>query len=782
MFHGVGTQISLPSVRGTTNHTVRWDLVLENGSAATVASEGREGTFVELNDARPFYRTHFNIFPSTQETATVRFRASIFTDGSLHTTRYYNVTIQYLRTNTFDGIFSPNQTGRAAYRTQGIARERVFGLWDIVHHSNAAPAGAVVYPTTASRFPAAGVRGYVRSGDVMELGWLYSGEVYLRAELLDHNGYPVANPNEDLVVSMNVVSDTRIEIGFLDEGERTVRVSGWTAAQDPNNDEPSAVYQYTYVIRDAVNAHNIIDLKELEFNARVRYIIDGVDYFGGVGQMFAPITEDTRFTSVLNNVSLGATPEERAFNRFVPRPNAELNSERFNTMQFRWQGALAQHAHATFVFEEFRRWAPTFRYKDIVIRDNMKTLEEGTWFFGSVFGNGFQIDATPYAENTHEHILQGVERTPAAGAYRNVFGTGWNSHGFEGLPKRVGSGWGQVYAFYMAANETIMCNITLTGWNRTNPDGTPARLSDFNTLSVVGVPNLGGGAQNAANPGVSDFMIGHAHANGVFHTGRYIADIRFQNSIFEKGLVLVGIHHAPNAERPVVVDTSVLRYSGFTAVYGLGIMGPDGSLGNINVERGNLVRNNNTMGAVNGVNYSNHILLRNITIYEITTIPVVLDDTAGGSFVQFEGENNNLLTWLRMTDLVFPIFKAPGLPFYDGTFVPGITNIAQGLVQSSVAANPSAIVPDGHTFWINIPILSVASGVITNSWNWDNTNIVMEAAYPRVGIDIIALFLDFYFTPAGDIPGVISQERQLYIFEQPGELARLIQSKNITLP
>ena len=768
LFHSADTTINLPAVGGLReNDSVGWSVV-----------SGED--FVELSGDQKYFR----IFPLVdRETANVRFRASVFNGNSLHSTFNYDITIRDPRTETLTRIFSPNQTGRAAYRTQGIANQRVFGLWDTRSRRDS-PEGTTVYKSTASRFAHLmdSLSGYyVKSGSHIDLAWRYVGDVVLQVQLLDQNG--VVLPSlDDSVMSVELNEENaRVDVQFNGVGVRTVRVLGWSSEKVNRTIENAVTYQFTYDIRDAVNAFTIQDIKEVEFNARVSYIIDGVNYTGGVGYMFRNIIDDPRFNFA---------DEDAAFNHFVPRPNEELNSDRFHRFSFR---PIVQRMprEYSYTFEEFRRWAPSFRYQfgNIVIRDNIQTLPEGTWFFGDVFGNGFQLDATPYAENVLEHTLPHVNLTRARGANRNVFGTGWAGNGLERLPQREGSGWGSVYAFYMTSNGTIMCNIVLTGWDRRNPDGSPARLSEFNRLSVVGTPNMGGGvdyvrlAGSATHvAGMLDFQVGHTHNNGVFLAGRYVHGITFQNSIFEKGLTLVGVHHAPIYASPVRIDTSVLRYSGFTAIYGLGMYAADAAV-NSNLEGGDQIAANNVRGSgirTNGVRYGNHIAARNVTIYEITTVAMVFDNTDAGTFIRFYGEYNYFMTWLRMIDLAFPMFKMPAGHFYDGGWVPAITQIAQDLMNIAVSGSEHAIVREGQTFWVNIPVLAVSEGPNNNGWCFDFSNMsaITDSEAVVIGIAALGFVLHFEVQPA-DATDMVTQQRQQEIFNTPGELARVIRRKYI---
>jgi len=322
------------------------------------------------------------------------------------------------------------------------------------------------------------------------------------------------------------------------------------------------------------------------------------------------------------------------------------------------------------------------------------------------------------------------------------------------MPFMAGQGWGEHFAFYMLANDTTMDNITLTGMNIIHPDGSPTRLTDFAWFGVLGTSTLGGRLE--------DFMVARRaiNENDTIREHRYVAGITVQNSIIEKGVILFSAQYALSFERPVTIDNTVLRYSGFTAVFGKAFHWSgtaENEVEGLGFENALAVRRNNVRGEVptrviNGETvpgiietdarflnnriafhedrqdseyrrFGNFIVLRDVFIYEITTVPIIVDEAESGTFIIFEGDNNKFYTWVRLTDLVFPNFKAPMLPFWDTTPVHGVTRIAQRLIEPIIAAyeHLGPTVRERTTHLMNIPLISLGSGngQCIAGTNWD---------------------------------------------------------------
>ncbi|MCL2846533.1 MAG: hypothetical protein FWE38_02465 [Firmicutes bacterium] len=750
--------IMLPAIAGLEeDDTLQWSITAGSEFALINAADGLSFRFLGP------------IADSTEENLT--FRADI-TRGTEEFYLIYNLRVRNPRMPFLDRIFSPNQSGRISHRIQGIARERVFGLYD-------------VNPTG----------GYTRSGDVMQLAWRYAGEVILSAYLQEPTGtntdgtpiWPTSgnvDPETDDVLRFEFDEEAnRVDIEFHGVGVRRVLISGHSVA------DPSRVvtYSYVYDIRDAINAFTFDDVKAVEFNARMEYIVNGVRLPCG-RQLIAPLSE-TAFT---------------IDDFYIPGREGQLNSRRFALEIFHILDTanFPREIIATEYLREFWRWSPSFRYRDLVIRDNMQTWAEGTWFFGNVFGNGFTLDATPYAAHIRENTLQSrvfpmtSERGFEYGAYRNVHGMGFDGFGMENDTGRRGQGWGEKFSFQMLANHTTLDNIHLIGDNFVHPSGRPTRLNDFVVKSVLGTSNIGGpGEDDRGN--AKPFQVGlMAHTEGVINEGMYNAGHRVQNSIIEKGLHLITPSYIPNAEHPFEIDTVVLRYAGFTAVYGRGFGGREG---------GRYLRNNNDQGMVDGVyeyvdtdwtnvgqqmRFGNFITVRNILVYEICTAPIILDENDGGTFFQFKGNSNHFYTWIRLLDLVFPDFKFPIVGPFTSMTVAHISQIAQDLIEETILRGEysNAAVPDGVTHRVSLPLISVGN-YAGNYWRKEadgfdiNVNAhvldvpvtVTIPGQPPVGYILRAMF----FIPNGShVPTTQEQDRAFAY----GGIADIIRSMNIRNP
>lgn len=711
--------------------TVSWEIV------TMVDEQENTGIFARIVDD-----TYFNLFPIPEyERATVVFRATI-TGYQLNEILYFTVNLRDTKENTFLTLFSPNHLG-PQYLVQGIANERMFGLWDL-NPDYQITGQTYNLPTQAGERGTwnPGVDRYVTSSSTIRLAWRYRGTPQLEFRILDEDNNLVPG-QEDGVIRItpqtttigNITREDTVYVEFLGAGTRTVEIRGRSAGTTPW----TASYRYTFNIVDGVNAYVFEDIKMIEKFSRLEYIIYGVP--GQTTPLADPLNPTTGIARYFTNTALNAT-----------NPLLSQHFVRQTTFQDNLSGPGTQF------FREFSRWAPSFRYQDIVIRDNMQTWEEGTWFFGSVYGNGFQLDATPYGNN-------------AANRWRNVFGTTWRHTGMENesMSNRRGSGWGHKFAFYQLANDSTICNIQLTGHEI--PEGRGTLLNEYRNVSVLGTANLGGGHY--------DFQVGNRHTNGVFAPGSYSANLTVQNSIIEKGLILIGVFSLINADSPFRVDTTVLRYAGFTAI---DARGPTGSEGGV------YVRANNDRGQVQGINhrFGNFIVARNIVVYEISTVPVILDDTDAATHFVLEGQHNYFLTWIRLADLVFPVFKLPNTPMHYVLPVPNVSQIAQNLIRDVIGhpnTNPTSYSHvaywEGAHMWLNIPIMNINNGDYAFIC-FENSNLYRSNFYQLdVGLPppIDALNLDARLYHA--VTGSITVHRQREIFQGPG-LNQIIRAMDIS--
>jgi len=573
----------------------------------------------------------------------------IGSDDSRHYLNY-RVNVTDIPATSLTHISSTNHIN---YTARGIGNNVVFGLKDIYLPSGTATPGrwngSVWEDGTWTEAE------FVNSYSSFELRWNYRGEVEIEVWIEQQNAagnfirlYEEDYSNNDIA---RVVYDPEdcihtVTVYFKNPGIARV------VAESREESRPgfSPRYEFIYEIKDAVNVRNFDEIKLMERLARYTYITEGVVLENGQHQ-----------TRVGGAAIAGASARGRTLGHYIDPYNYDgLLSLHFNTIPTPTPEHYIENTPSAVqwtgfdddgeFFEEFNHWAPSFRFKDIVIRSNidrMETWAEGTWFFGSVFGNGIQLDATPYTRSEE-------------GRYRNVHSLrgqpNGDSLGFEGRRFFPGYGWGDIYAFYILANNSIMDNITLTGENI--PQGNTAiRLNQYHKIGVVGTSKLAGMNDK-------EFSIGNAHDNGVFKQGLYIEGITIQNSIIEKGLTLVGAGFAPDGNNPITVSTSVLRFGGFTGILGVSF---GGGIGEADPENGAAVFENNNLSRrynqaiihPEGGNFGNFIVARNNLFHDISVSPILTMPSRSGSHISVEGNENHFFTWLRSNDIQFPEMTDP---------------------------------------------------------------------------------------------------------------------------
>ncbi|MCL2822295.1 MAG: hypothetical protein FWD86_03765, partial [Firmicutes bacterium] len=670
--------------------------------------------------------------------ATTTFAATITSPN--HPDAYtlnYTVSVTNISTDQLTHI-SSTKHGNINYTTRGIAQTRVFGLYDIVlpDCGTASPGHFEGEQWVDGTWRDVS---FARSSSSFELLWNYRGQVNLDvwAEQRQADGTFIriteANFSQSTSVARVIydseVSNSAIKVDFYNAG--TVRIVAESAGQIRPGFRPR--FEYIYNIVDAVNVYDFEDIKLLERIARYTYISDGIR------------GDDGQFLTRVNGTQLaGAAAFGRSLGHYIDIANYDgLLSLHFNTtatptpnvmatpLQYRWDG-FDDTGH---FFDEFIHWSPAFRFKDIVLRSThldrteaaiangtMQSWAEGTWFFGSVFGNGFGIDASNYTQST-------------AGVYRNTHSMrgldDGSSLGFEGRRFFPGYGWGETFAFYTLANNSIIDNIVLTG--EEIPQGTTAiRLNQYSKLGVLGTSML----QGRDRP----FSQGQTHDNGIFKDGQFIQGITVQNSVLEKGLTLLGFGYAPNADKPLSVLSSVFRFAGFTGVLGLSF---GGGIGDADPENGEAVRtvapehslsirdNQRILHPQAAGSFGNFIVARNNIFHDISVSPFLTMPSRSGSHISIEGEQNYFFSWLRSNDIQFPEMPNPlheGFARIMGGSINGMIPALMNRVftnnnnQGPPAAGRGHSFPQGRTwhqtlearyeqpngvFLINVPVIIV---------------------------------------------------------------------------
>ncbi|MCL2598616.1 MAG: hypothetical protein FWD76_01720 [Firmicutes bacterium] len=187
-----------------------------------------------------------------------------------------------------------------------------------------------------------------------------------------------------------------------------------------------------------------------------------------------------------------------------------------------------------YTYNGYTGWDGT-KFENIVLRDNIKNLNGVTLFYGSVYGNGYAMDATPYVDNNDRN----------------------NNHPNKQM---TGDSTGENKAqdaFYLMSDNTVLDNIDLVG--TTTSFGT---LNDLvkkkGVLGVYGHRDtidraIEGSRNDSDGDGVNDLM-------------RTPRNIKIVNSIIEKGARAVDISGAMDETAPIWIESSVLRYTGQQAL------------------------------------------------------------------------------------------------------------------------------------------------------------------------------------------------------------------------
>lgn len=686
------------------------------------------------------------------ERATTSFIATVTGPNEIKTLTY-TVTVIDLGSDYFS-VLSSTQRGHVDYETRGIAQTRVFGLYDIVM-----PSSGVITPENFEQVQ------FANSSNAFDLRWNYRGNPDIEVWVEDMKGNRL---RQDWVDYDKEVNNRKITVNFLEA--KSVKLVAQSIHESRPGFRPR--YEYVYNIEDAVNVYDFAQVKLMEKLARYTYITQGVRLYDENGQFagYQKRADGTEITekNLSNFIRQGSDANGLLSQHFAVSPKQDFPTQ-VPGANVVWDGWDDKGAYLL----EFSQWAPSFRYKDIVIRSTnknpalstykMETWAESTWFFGSVFGNGYQLDATPY-----------TRPADGQGRYRNVHsmrGQNGQSLGFEGKRFFPGYGWGDIFAFYALANNSTIDNLTLTGENI--PQGSVAiKLNRYSSIGVIGTSHLTGNS--------FDFSFGRSHNEQGMVRGLFPESITIQNSIIEKGLTLVGGAFAADAEKPIVIDTNVFRFGGFTGILGTsfgGGIGEDDFEGGVQVSQKNqFAFRDGQLLQRDGLRYGNFIIARDNIFHDISVSPVLTMPSRSGSHISIEGNENYFFTWLRSNDIQFPEMKNPsneGFARIEGGSINGQIPVLLNKIFNNTdpahrwqVAKAARYEQENGIFLINVPAINV-----TDEGKTPTSTITMENSFlsqASQGKAIINAYAWVSDGPAGgNVPAGLDQRFDLLLLAAP---------------
>lgn len=694
------------------NYTVDWQIQsmeTESGSYTAIRSTGgqfldKKGNPTDFSIATVRFPTgtngwRFSLAPlkdDGDQWATIIFVANINGSNRLEK-RTFEVSMRDIGESEFKTLYSFRHQNLEPYES-GLGERRMFGLKDLDK------TGAEIL-----------------SGDTVDLAWRYKEKIALDIGLYDEAGNRLPMPDSVMdieeVLNKEGVPGT-LNLKFKQAGKRILHVDGTAKFNEdgtPDFSQSSAFFEYTYDIRDAINCYTFDQVKAIEKAARLDYILNGVADDPNINPI--PANQLSQYY----NASAASSYPKMLSRQFMTTGKNPLGADYM---------AIGGNYVGT-IFKEFERWSPSYRYRDIVLRANMQTWAEGTWFFGNVFGNGYVLDATPYAQNSERK-------------YRNVHGNDWQEQNgkdigvaHEGESFRDGHGWGDKFAFYMLSNNTTIDNVRLIGENIVKPGGVEPLLNEYKTISVLGTSGLAGGAWG--------FNQGQAWDRNAkaWKDNQYVQNIRVINCYVEKGLILVGANYVPHRERPIVVESCILRYAGFAGIYGRGQDNDQTQRGgSTGMGMGSEVQAYSAIGRVEkkqfeadkktekpqrvSLSCGNFVVSKNNIFYDICTSAMLANDDWSGTHYRVLGANNCYFTWVDSLKLVFPIMKIPG-----GMDKLNITKIASSelaRIMNVPAYDDVKLRVEGQAgYFINLPFISVDT--------FDNNNVVANVV--EIGDEVL---------------------------------------------
>ncbi|MCL2598617.1 MAG: hypothetical protein FWD76_01725, partial [Firmicutes bacterium] len=268
--------------------------------------------------------------------------------------------------------------------------------------------------------------------------------------------------------------------------------------------------------------------------------------------------------------------------------------------------------------QSYTGWDGT-KFESIVLRNDIKNIDNVTLFYGSVYGNGYTLDATPYSK---------------MGDYTGSTNTG-NKSPMNGQDKNIGRQ--RTACFYLMSDNTVLDNVDLVGTS-----------DDISNLSQLGdskiVLSVFGTAESL------DYDV-YRPGNNVDENrdiARTPENIKIINSIIERGFRLLTISGAANEQAPILVESSIVRQSGDHSVW----MGSNWARGNTD---GNIEKEfrcfatfkNNVMSESRMPTFG----MPNNTV--TSTVLPWAGDSAYGAKLTFEGDRNFIFNWTKFSEMDF---------------------------------------------------------------------------------------------------------------------------------
>ena len=241
-------------------------------------------------------------------------------------------------------------------------------------------------------------------------------------------------------------------------------------------------------------------------------------------------------------------------------------------------------------------------FENIVLRNNITNIDDITLFYGSVYGNGYTLDATPYGGDTTK-----------------------NNHPNH----KDASKYAEDSCFYLMSDNTVLDNVNLVGYGK--EVGNLESLKD--TKNVLGVY------------GVID-SLDTTRVDDHIEIARQPQNIRIINSIVERGKRGIYISGASNQDKPVTIESCVVYYTGDHGVW----LSTD------------WFRPNETQDIQK--EYRNFVTIKDIIITENKFPPIGIQNNVDtgllgptnsgyGSLLTITGQQNYIYNWIQYSQMDF---------------------------------------------------------------------------------------------------------------------------------